>query len=91
MTNAPCIVAESAVSFGRFAHFLNITPQATIGDLLADIDHIDVQRVRRALTKVEDNLFVLAGSYRNISPQELSIERAVKRWSRTDTSAAKRN
>jgi pilus assembly protein CpaE len=78
LRNAPCIIIESAVAFGHFANYLNIAPPVTIGDLLRDIDQIDAERVRRALTKIEDNLQVLAGSYRTISLEELSIDRAFK-------------
>lgn len=75
---APCLLAEGAVGFGRLANYLGITPQETIADLINDIDRVDVDRVRRALTKVDDNLQVLTGSYSNIAPVELITENVLR-------------
>ncbi len=66
--NAPCLLSEGAVSFGRLANYLGIEPQLTIVDLLTEPDRLDVERLRQALVKVEDNLLVLAGSYKAIIP-----------------------
>jgi pilus assembly protein CpaE len=66
--NAPCLLSEGAVSFGRLANYLSIEPKLTIVDLLSDPDRLDVERMRQALVKVEDNLLVLAGSYKAIVP-----------------------
>ncbi len=78
LANTPCILGEGAVSFGRLANYLNITPSITLLDLLSDVDHLDAERVRRALTKVDDHLQVLTGSYRGIVPFELNIEAVYK-------------
>ena len=78
LRNSPCLLAEQAVAFGRLANYLNIAPQETEGDLFNDIDHVDVERIRRAITKVEDNLHVLTGSYRAIVPLEITQEKVFK-------------
>jgi pilus assembly protein CpaE len=78
LRNSLCIVAESAISFGRLAHYLDIAPPVTIGDLLEDFDGLDTERVRRALTKVDEHLRVLVGAYRSITPQQLSPESVSK-------------
>jgi pilus assembly protein CpaE len=74
----PSLLAEGAVAFGRLANYLNIAPQVTIGDLINDIDHVDVERVRRGITKVEDNLHVLTGSYTGIVPVDLTTEKVLR-------------
>lgn len=78
LRNAPCILAEGAVSFGRLANYLGITPQVTIADLINDVDHVDVERFRRALTKVDDNLNVITGSHRGIVTANLTPEAVFK-------------
>ncbi len=78
LRNAPCILAEQAVAFGRLANYLDIAPQETECDLIKDIDHVDLERVRRAITKVEDNLHVLTGSYHGIVPLELTQDSVYK-------------
>lgn len=78
LRNAPCILAEEAISFGRLAHYLSIEPQLTIADLLREFELLDTERVRRSLTKVEENLQVLVGSYRAITPVRLTTENVLK-------------
>jgi Flp pilus assembly CpaE family ATPase len=78
LKNSLCILAEESFSFGRLAHSLNIEPLLTIAELLNDIELLDLERVRSALTKVEDNLQVLVGSYRSISPVKPSKADALK-------------
>ncbi len=78
LRNVPCILGEGAVSFGRLARRLNIEPQQTIADLLLDMDHLDIERIRRALTTVEDSFRVLVGSYKAITPMQLNAEDVVK-------------
>lgn len=68
LKSTPCILAEESFSFGRLAHCLNIEPQLTIADLLNDVDLLDIERVRSTLTRVEEHLHVLVGSYRSICP-----------------------
>jgi pilus assembly protein CpaE len=75
--NAPCILSEGAVSFGRLANYLGIEPKLTTYDLLSEPDRLDIERVRQALFKVEDNLLVLAGSYKAITPFTLTAEAAL--------------
>lgn len=78
LRNASCLLAEGAVGFGRLANYLNITPQETIGDLLNDIDRVDVERVRRAIVKVDERLQVLTGSYSNIAPVDMVTEKVLR-------------
>jgi pilus assembly protein CpaE len=78
LRNAPCILGEGAVSFGRLANYLGIQPQLTMYDLVSDLDRLDIERMRQALTKVEDNLLVLVGSYKTISPSTLTAEAAFR-------------
>ena len=78
LKNSSCILAEESFSFGRLAHSLNIEPLLTIAELLNDAELLDLERVRSALTKVEDNLQVLVGSYRSINPVKPSKADALK-------------
>jgi pilus assembly protein CpaE len=75
LRNAPCLLTEGAVAFGRLANYLSITPQVTLCDLINDIDRVDVERVRQAVTKVDNHLHVLTGSYGGIIPQNLTAEK----------------
>jgi pilus assembly protein CpaE len=77
LRNALCILAEGNVAFGRLAHYLAIEPHETLYDLFSDIERVDVERLRRALTKVEDNLEVVTGSYRAITPLAFTHEQAL--------------
>ncbi len=60
-----------------FEH-LGVEPLLTIAELLNDVELLDLERVRSALTKVEDNLQVLVGSYRSINPVKPSKADALK-------------
>ena len=77
LRNAPCLLAEGAIGFGRLASYLGLTPQETLADLVRDIDHVDVERVRRAVTKIDDNLHVLTGSYASIAPVDMTSEKVL--------------
>jgi pilus assembly protein CpaE len=78
LRNAPCILGEGAIAFGRLANYLNIAPPVTLSDLINDIDHVDIERLRQAITKVEDNLHVITGSHRSIVPTNLTAESVFK-------------
>lgn len=78
LRKALCILAEGATNFGRLASYFGIDPAVTIYDLLCDVDHLDVETIRRALTKVEDHLQVLTGPYQAITPREFSSESVLK-------------
>ena len=73
-----CILAEQAVAFGRLANYLGIRPKVTLYDLVSDLDHMDEARMRDALTRIDDNLDVLVGSYREITPFTITSEVAFK-------------
>jgi len=78
LRKAPCLLAEGAANFGRLANYLGITPQETIGDLINDIDRVDVERVRRAASKVDDNLHVITGSHSGIVPVDMTTENVLR-------------
>jgi Flp pilus assembly CpaE family ATPase len=73
-----CILAEQSVAFGRLANYLGIRPKVTLYDLVSDLDHMDEARMRDALTRIDDNLDVLVGSYREITPFMITPEVAFK-------------
>src|SRR5580704_11853327 len=62
LDNSPCILGEQSVAFGRLANFLHICPHTTLYDLVTEIGQLDPERMRRALTRIEDNFSVLVGS-----------------------------
>lgn len=65
----PTILVELAPHLGRLASsYLNIEPRFTLHDLLSDVDRLDLESVRRALTRVAENFLVLAGPYEAIVP-----------------------
>ena len=78
LSGAPCLLSEGAVGFGRLANYLNIKPQETLVDLINDIDRVDIERVRRAITIIDDSLHVLTGSYSNIAPTALNTEHVLR-------------
>ncbi len=73
-----CVLAEQAVAFGRLANYLGIRPKVTLYDLVSDLDHMDAERMREAMTPIDDNLCVLVGSYREITPFTITPEVAFK-------------
>jgi Flp pilus assembly CpaE family ATPase len=78
LQGGPCILAEQAVAFGRLANYLGIRPKVTLYDLVSDLDHMDEERMREAMTPIDDNLHVLVGSYREITPFTITPEVAFK-------------
>lgn len=78
LRETPCLLAEGAVGYGRLAHYLNITPKETLRDLLNDIDGVDVDRVRRAVTRINDHLQVLVGATTGVSSGEMAEERVMR-------------
>src|SRR5580692_9097385 len=78
LQEGPCILAEQAVAFGRLANYLGIRPKVTLYDLVSDLDHMDEERMREAMTPIDDNLHVLVGSYREITPFTITPEVAFK-------------
>jgi Flp pilus assembly CpaE family ATPase len=78
LDNSPCILGEQSVAFGRLANFLHICPHTTLYDLVTEIGDLDPERMRRALTRIEDNFSVLVGSYLTIRPFTITPEIAFK-------------
>jgi len=75
---AMCILGEGSVNFGRLANYLSIEPQLTIANLLGDYELLDLERVQRSMTKVDEYLQVIVGSYNCISPVKLTAEKTLK-------------
>jgi pilus assembly protein CpaE len=78
LRSAPCLLAEGAVGFGRLANYLGISPLVTLGDLINDIDRVDIDRFRQAITKVDNDLHVITGSHSEIVSVDLTIEKALR-------------
>jgi Flp pilus assembly CpaE family ATPase len=78
LDNSPCILGEQSVAFGRLANFLHICPHTTLYDLVTEIGELGPERMRRALTRIEDNFSVLVGSYLTIRPFTVTPEIAFK-------------
>jgi Flp pilus assembly CpaE family ATPase len=78
LQNELCILAEQAVAFGRLANYLGIRPKVTLYDLVSDLEHMDAERMREAMTPIDANLQVLVGSYREITPFMITPEVAFK-------------
>jgi pilus assembly protein CpaE len=73
-----CILGEQSVAFGRLANLLRISPHLTLYDLISEPDRLDAEMMQKALTKVEDNLSVLVGSYLAVRPVTITHEIAFK-------------
>ncbi len=78
LRKVPCILGEGALSFGRLANYLGIQPPLTLFDLVNDLDRLNIERMRQAVTKIEENLLVLVGSYKSITPFSLTAEAALR-------------
>jgi len=62
------VLGELSLQIGKLAAYLDISPALTTFDLLNDSDRIAPDEVRRALTRVANQMDVLAGEYRVITP-----------------------
>jgi pilus assembly protein CpaE len=67
-----CILAELSPQVGAFATYLNVEPQFTTRELFRDIERQGVYAVQKALTRVGDNLEILAGPHRVMAPLEVN-------------------
>jgi pilus assembly protein CpaE len=74
----PCILAETSVAMGRLASYLGLQPRFTLYDLLSDLEHLDLDVVRQALTPVDDKLSVLASSYRAATPVDVTTDQMLR-------------
>ena len=70
----PTILIELTTQLGRLATYLNIEPACTTHDLLSDPGRLDLQLVKQSLTRVDDDLHVLAGPFRAITPRPVAPE-----------------
>jgi Flp pilus assembly CpaE family ATPase len=78
LQNHHCILGEQSVAFGRLANLLRISPHLTLYDLVIELDRLDAEAMRKALTKIEANLSVLVGSYLAVRPITITREIAFK-------------
>jgi pilus assembly protein CpaE len=78
LQNRHCILGEQSVAFGRLANLLRISPHLTLYDLVSEPDRLDAELMRTALTKIDDNLSVLVGSYLAVRPVTITPEIAFK-------------
>ncbi len=63
----PCILVELAMQLGRLPSHLNLDPRYTTRELVQEIDRIDLELVRQALTPVGENFSVLTGPAKGIA------------------------
>jgi Flp pilus assembly CpaE family ATPase len=78
LLNHHCILGEQSVAFGRLANLLRISPHLTLYDLVSNLEALDAGEMRKALTKIDDNLSVLVGSYLAVRPITITREIAFK-------------
>jgi pilus assembly protein CpaE len=78
LQNRHCILGEQSVAFGRLANLLRISPHLTLYDLVSEHDLLDAELMRTALTKIDDHLSVLVGSYLAVRPVTITHEIAFK-------------
>jgi pilus assembly protein CpaE len=67
----PTILIEVSAQLGRVATYLNIEPEYTTHELLADPSRLDLQSFRKSLSKVAEDFHVLTGPYRSITPRSV--------------------
>lgn len=63
-TNTKVAVVDADLQFGDVGLFLNIIPQATIADLVKDIEHLDEKTLSGYLTEYSKNVKVLPAPLR---------------------------
>jgi pilus assembly protein CpaE len=68
----PTILIEVSTQHGRMATYLNIEPAFTTHDLLSEPGLLDLQSVRKSLTKVAEDFHVLTGPYRAITSRSVA-------------------
>ncbi|MBA4190718.1 MAG: hypothetical protein C0467_22260 [Planctomycetaceae bacterium] len=61
------VLLEIGGRIGRLAVMIDSTPKYSSSDLLADIDSVDLDGFRRALTPLRDGLMVLPGAYQSLA------------------------
>src|SRR5262249_18244738 len=66
-----CVLAELTPQMGAFATYLDVRPPFTTRGLRRDVATQGLYAVQKALTRVADNLDVLAGPHEVIAPAEV--------------------
>jgi pilus assembly protein CpaE len=69
-----CVLADLSLRMGAVAAHLNIEPSHTIVDLLRDIGRVDTVLAQKVLHRVGENLHVLAGPHRFLTPTVVNID-----------------
>jgi pilus assembly protein CpaE len=76
--NLPTILVEMALQMGRLPSQLNIEPRYTTRELIQEIDRIDLEVVRQALSPVGENFSVLTGPAKGIAPAAIAPGNVVR-------------
>ncbi|MBY0522026.1 MAG: hypothetical protein K2R98_01420 [Gemmataceae bacterium] len=63
-----CVLMELSLKMGAVATYLNVEPRFTSDDLLGQLEGLDIEAVRPALTPAAENLDILAGPQQQIKP-----------------------
>nr|WP_320145275.1 response regulator [uncultured Anaeromusa sp.] len=71
-TNCSTVLVDGYLQFGDAALFLNLMPQATIADLIKDLDQMDEGVIRSYLTPYSSHLSVLAAPHRPEEAESIS-------------------
>lgn len=73
-----CILVELSLRLGRLAGYLDLEPYYTTHSLLSDVERMDIDTVRQALSKMADNFHVLAGPYKGIAALQPDPQHVVR-------------
>ncbi|WP_018703876.1 response regulator [Anaeromusa acidaminophila] len=71
-TGCSTVLVDGYLQFGDAALFLNLMPQATIADLIKDLDQMDEGVIRSYLTPYSSRLSVLAAPHRPEEAESIS-------------------
>ncbi len=72
------LLVELGGRIGRLAVILGVTPSYTNNDLLADVNAVDLDGLRKAIAPVCDGLSVLPGTYQTISTAAPSLSAVLR-------------
>ena len=78
LRNMRCILLELSLRKGSIADHLDIRPNYSTDDLLADPDRLDSYLVQHALTNITDNLSVLPGPYETVPSEITNVNNVLK-------------
>lgn len=78
LSQVQCILMELSMRMGKLANYLDITPEYTTPDLVADINRVDSYILQAALTEVSEHLSALVGPYNTIQSERVDLENTMK-------------